>query len=57
MAKRLKTKTHKTVRILLSMLIIITAIVVVDMKTNFSNTIMNAIRTRNRSIQYKYYYR
>ena len=53
MAKHLKAKAHKVSRKLICMFILVIAIIVVDIKTNFSSTIMNAIRTRDRSIQYK----
>lgn len=46
MAKHLRTKTHKISKTLFWLLIIVTTLVIVDMKTNFSNTIINAIRAK-----------
>ena len=46
MAKHLKAKSHKMSKKLIFVFIIIVAIIIVDIKTNFSNTIMNAIRSQ-----------
>lgn len=46
MAKHLKDKSHKISKKLMCVFIIIITIIIVDIKTNFSNTIMNAIKAQ-----------
>lgn len=46
MAKHLKAKAHKISRKLICVFIIVISIIVIDIKTHFSNTIMNVIRAQ-----------